>query len=335
MIKKLFFVLLLFSFSFANLECSLNALEDVDAGQTFVHYGVIAVIMLNILLIAGASMIGNAFNIPQLQIFGKDEKFHLVFSIILLLSFNSIIFFSCSVAKGFVELSLESAGNIGLLAASFDGHTMAEAAGNGLFALEAEAVAMVSAIEDKSIEYKKDSSFIYSNTLPFQGTVSLGTDAYQKAYATQMDIVLTTFVLPSLTMITLQRLFLHFIDTYTLEIILPVAFLFRTFIPTRQMGNVLLALSLGLVVVLPMIYIINITMVSSAHTTAKCNQVNNNPPLEVSEAIEDTVNGGCNSPISFWSLGKLLGHAFFLPNLALAIFITFLSSLNKALRVLG
>jgi len=51
--------------------------------------------------------------------------------------------------------------------------------------------------------------------------------------------------------------------------------------------------------------------------------------------FNDYVLGNCEDTGSFKDFGRLIPQAFFLPNLTLAIFITFLGAMNKALRVLG
>jgi hypothetical protein len=45
------------------------------------------------------------------------------------------------------------------------------------------------------------------------------------------------------------------------------------------------------------------------------------------------VFGGCESEVNFWLIARAIPQAFFLPNLMLAFTITFLSGINKALRV--
>jgi hypothetical protein len=338
--KLLFAVLFMLSFSYAeSLSCSLNAIEVFQSGD-IASYGLIAVIMLNAVLIAVAYMAGEAFHLPEAAIFAKDEKFHLFFSILLLFCFNALLFFSCSVAQGFVDFSLKAADDAHLGIGSFGGDNMADAAAKGLLSIQQQGYDMLNYVEKKSIDYKIDSAWLFSNTLPLQGTVATGTDAYRRVYASQLDSILGTFLLPSITMIELQRLFLIFINQYTIPLLLPLAFLFRIFIPTRHMGNLLLALSIGLVVVLPMFYLVNLSMVANVNSVAACKAPAIAPGIPtVSQVItgnnNDPVNGGCDSVSSFWNLGKLIAQAFFLPNLTLAIFITFLSSANKALSVIG
>ncbi|MFH2106244.1 MAG: hypothetical protein ABII22_03210 [Candidatus Micrarchaeota archaeon] len=334
--KLLLTLLFMLSFSYAeSLSCSLNAIEAFQSGD-IASYGLIAVIMLNVVLIALAYMAGEAFHLPEAAMFAKDEKFHLFFSIILLLCFNAILFFSCSVAQGFVDFSIGAAQTANLNVASLGGANMADAAANALLSIQQQGYAMLNYVEKKSIDYKIDSAWLFSNTLPLQGTVATGTDAYRRIYANQLDSIIGTFLLPSITMIELQRLFLIFINQYTIPLLLPLAFLFRIFIPTRHMGNLLLALSVGLAVVLPMFYLVNLSMIANVHSAAACTA----PSLAagvptVAQVIGDTVNGPCTSVSSFWNLGKLIAQAFFLPNLTLAIFVTFLSSANKALSVIG
>ena len=43
----------------------------------------------------------------------------------------------------------------------------------------------------------------------------------------------------------------------------------------------------------------------------------------------------CSNTAGFWAIARLVPVAFFLPNLTIAIVITFLTAMNKALKVLG
>jgi len=43
----------------------------------------------------------------------------------------------------------------------------------------------------------------------------------------------------------------------------------------------------------------------------------------------------CSNPNGFWNVARLIPQAFFLPNLTIALLITFLGSVHKALRLIG
>ena len=57
--------------------------------------------------------------------------------------------------------------------------------------------------------------------------------------------------------------------------------------------------------------------------------------LAYSGAVQDRWFGGCGEEGSFWSVARLIPQAFFLPNLTIALLVTFLAGVNKALRVIG
>jgi len=138
-------------------------------------------------------------------------------------------------------------------------------------------------------------------------------------------------LIPALMSISMQKLALDFINENVLRWILPVAFLLRVFIPTRSMGNVLIALVLGLYVIVPFMYVFNFAMNDAV--SGDCHLF--------SDAVCDyVVDSGdcantCGNPDGFWNVGRLIPQAFFLPNLTIAILVTFMTSINKALRVIG
>ena len=178
-----------------------------------------------------------------------------------------------------------------------------------------------------------DSTFAWSLSLPLFNAYTLVPGAYKRITSNQYDMILNSFLVPALMSVSMQKLALDFINENAISWILPSAFVLRIFIPTRPLGNILIALALGLYVIIPFMFVFNFTMYEAVLTdcttfaTAVCDNV---------------VDGICTSPAAactnyygFWNVARLIPQAFFLPNLTIAVFITFLASMNKALRVIG
>jgi hypothetical protein len=134
----------------------------------------------------------------------------------------------------------------------------------------------------------------------------------------------------------MQKLVLNFISDNLVVWILPIAFVFRAFFPLRQMGNVLIALSIGLYVLVPFMYAFNLAMYDAVfndcttYSKLVCDfVVDGCTPINLSTDIT------CTNPGSFWNVARLLPQAFFLPNLTIAVFITFMGAVNKALKAIG
>jgi hypothetical protein len=92
---------------------------------------------------------------------------------------------------------------------------------------------------------------------------------------------------------------------------------------------------IGLYVLVPFMYVFNFAMYDVVNTQHDCQLVANS-------VCDFVVDSGCGSPAqtcvnpdSFWQVARLIPEAFFLPNLTIALLITFLSAMHKALRVIG
>jgi hypothetical protein len=180
-----------------------------------------------------------------------------------------------------------------------------------------------------------DSTFSWSVQFPLVDTYSATAGAYKRILSNQYDIILNTFLVPALMSISMQKLLLDFINENAVRWILPIAFLLRVFIPTRQMGNILIALVVGLYILVPFMYVFNMSMY----------EVTLNDCAPFAQAVcDDPIDGygcasapaaACGNQFGFWNVARLIPQAFFLPNLTIAVLVTFLGCMHKALRVMG
>jgi hypothetical protein len=177
----------------------------------------------------------------------------------------------------------------------------------------------------KYIDNQMAATFSVTVQIPFIDAYTHSAESYKKVHAQQYDLVLNSFIIPALLSLNMQKMMLDFVTDNVITWILPIAFLFRIFIPTRQMGNYLIALALGLYVLIPFMYTFNLAMYDIV--SLDCTYFQN--------VTNDFVFGnGCLS-YGFWNAGRLMPQAFFLPNLTIALFITFMGAINKALKVIG
>jgi hypothetical protein len=160
-------------------------------------------------------------------------------------------------------------------------------------------------------------------------------DSYKRIVSNQYDIILNSLLMPALLSIGMQKLGLDFIKENVVTWFLPTAFFLRIFVPTRQMGNMLIALSLGLYVIVPFLYVFNFAMYDALLNKDDCKEFHTAVCDFVADGGHCTVNSVCNNETGFWAIARLVPQAFFLPNLTIAILITFLAAINKALKVMG
>ncbi len=326
-LQYFFILLLLISLSFAEqLSCSSNATHYIlnFEDNRLLLPGILAFTVFMIIL---AYMIGKTTNNPQFQIFYKDEMFHLFFSLAILVVFSGILFFSCEAMRLFFDFYVQKAGIISPHYTS--GKSLLDIAYDMIFYMSSDASYFSGHLIKKTIDATMSSTWGYSLYFPFYGGLTIATNAYKRTHALQYDSLNTFFILPALISINVQKLLLKFVIDYGEVYLLPLGFFLRLFPSMRQMGNIVIAFALGLFTILPFMYVLNGLMydVVTPPPPQGCDQ-------SMKNIIDDHVVGDCGKN-SFYTAARLLPQAFFLPNLTLAIFITYLAAINKALRVLG
>jgi hypothetical protein len=333
MMRSLLLLLLLLG-SAAAASCIADATVEIFTRQGSL---IMLVIGLNVVLLAIAYMLGQGMRRTEWIVFAKDEAWHLGFSVILLLAFSGIVAFSCEFMDFFFVSFFEESGMFG----EGGGDSRCYSPGKGIHAVatcyaemaENDAERLSRAYIQGYIDYLMDSTFSWSFQLPLVNGLTTTAGAYKRIISNQYDIILNSFLVPALMSISMQKIALDFVTENAIKWILPIGFLLRVFIPTRQMGNIMIALSLGIYIVIPFMYAFNFAMYEGV--LSDCSEF----AVAVCDNVFDSgcnpVTTTCNNQNGFWQVTRLLPLAFFLPNLTIAIFVTFLSAMNKALKVIG
>jgi hypothetical protein len=323
---------------FAGIAFSASCFQlDDTTGTVMLDQGtnIVLVVMLTSLLIAGSYMIGKTLNNPRYLVWAKDETYHLSFSLVLLLSIGAILVMSCFVMDLFYENLFQNMGT-----STYGCYTP----GKGINAVSScyikeakrDANGIAEHYIDKYIEELMESTFSYTIQIPLLTSYTSTAGAYRRVVSNQYDIITNSFLIPSLMSISMQKLALDFINENVLRWILPSAFLLRVFIPTRNLGNILIALVVGLYVIVPFMYVFNWSMYENIMTIDDCTS-----SAKLQAAVCDNVVDSydcantCNNEYGFMAVARLIPQAFFLPNLTVAIFVTFMTGLGRALRVIG
>lgn len=305
-------------------SCIESTFVGVITGDAGINIGL--AIGLTVLAIAFAYAIGSATANQNLTVFAKDEIYHLGVSLLLILSIAGILFFSCQSLAFFLDFVL---GPSGLNLITPDGcYTGGESpqtiASCYMKSVTKTTESTVMRMIKESVKNEMDSTLVISIYNPITGGVSIPWTAHKKAYSMQFDMLAMNFALPALVSLQMQRLILTF-STDLLRWLLPVALLLRVFPPSRYLGNVLIAITVALYVIVPTLYALNGAM--DAVVFKDCSLY--------AAVVNDQILGDCNSDTSIWLVGRAFPHAFFLPNLTLALTVTFLGGISKALKVLG
>jgi len=316
----LFSLLMLLSVSHS-LECIENATSFVLTEQGTL---IALVLLVTMFIIIFAYIAGIVTNNPSFTVFAKDEAWHFAFSLVLLMLFSVILLLACNSVDFFYKTTLEEIGTASTCYDSSAEMTEVSICFLDLAKRDAEVIAENSI--DKYIDKLMGSTWSVTISIPLLNSVTSAAGAFRRIDAFQYDTVLYTFVFPSLISFNMQQLFLEFVSDVVLKWILPSAFVLRIFPPTRQIGNMLIALAVGLYVIVPFMYTFNLAMYDV---------INDDYCMEFHDVVYDSTFGGCGDTGNFWDIARLLPQAFFLPNLTIAFLITFLVGVNKALRVIG
>jgi hypothetical protein len=326
--KLQYLLLLLIGLSFP--ACIEDATQTILFEQGTV---IMAVVGLMMVIIALAYSLGTALHIPNAIVFAKDEMYHLGFSMMLLLGFSGIVVFSCDLTGMFFTQTMGTI-STGSCYSSGSGTSPNEVAECYISQEKNDARSMSERYIQKYLDNMMDSTFAWSLALPLFEAYTATAGAYKRIVSNQYSMIMNSFLVPALMSISMQKFVLLFINENVIRWVLPTAFVMRFFPPTRHMGNIFIALAIGLYVLVPMLYAFNLSMYDvvlndcSAFAKAACDNVIDNNSCGSPATT-------CSNPDSLWNVARLLPQAFFLPNLTMALVITFLSSIHKALRVIG
>ncbi|MDD5171784.1 MAG: hypothetical protein PHF60_01990 [Candidatus ainarchaeum sp.] len=333
---RMFLLLLLaFGAAFAAGSCSADATGIVLSQE---GTNIMLVLMLTVFVIAAAYVAGTVITNANYIVFAKDEAYHLGFSLLMLVGFSGTVLLSCGIGNMFYDSVFENIGDLPAGCYTPDS-SMNSTAICYAGVVQNDAQRLAESYVKNNIKNVMDSTWSFSIQWPLINTYTSSAQAYKKIIANQYDMVFNSFIVPALVSVSMQKLLLEFVNSSMIEWILPAAFILRIFIPTRQMGNILIALALGLYVIVPFMYVFSFAMYDAIGTQADCEDF----ALAACDPVMDSYDCGsassakttCDNPDSFWNVSRLLPVAFFLPNLTIVVLITFLGAVHKGLKVVG
>ena len=302
-----------------NSTCSVESFGAVGGGEA-VSFIAISFALVSF-CIALAYMYSKFREDPATGVWAKDEAFNLVISALLFAGL--LIFFSasCTIASS----------------SSYSG-------GNPIYASQQYLDALISSnglnilktLSSDSITNQLDATkYRYLGLTPFWGE-GAALRSNRKAYSAQEEFLIDMY-LPIIASLTAQKYIITGIAWMGAYVLLPFAFVMRLIPPTRDFGNVLIALFFGLYIMVPTLYAMSgkifmtdIVGASSPYTTDPSLEKfcsygldNREPPCGPSK---DTV---------LYRIGSTIPQAVFLPNLVIIVAISCIMALSKALRAIA
>ena len=265
-----------------------------------------------------AYMYSKAREDPAMGVWAKDEAYNLIIS--LLLFVGVLIFFtaSCELAQNY-----SNANPITVSQQYLD--TLIS--GNGLN--------MLRTLTFDSLNNQFDATkYLYTGLTPFWGG-GVAMKANRNAHSAHREYLIDLY-LPILASLNAQKFILQGIAWMGAYVLLPFAFVMRLVPPTREFGNMLIALFFGLYIVVPTMY----AMSGQVFTQNVANAVPYTTDSSLQKFHSYGLDNSKDAPIDprdtvLYRIGSTIPQAIFLPNLVIIVAVSSIMALSKALRAIA
>ena len=300
-----------------NSTCSVESFGAVGGGDA-VLFIAIAFALVS-LCIAFAYMYSKFREDPAMGVWAKDEAFNLVISLLLFAGLLIVFSASCSLASGYSN-------------------------GNPIYASQQYLDALISAnglnilktLSADSITNQLDATkYRYIGLTPFWGE-GAALRSNRKAYSAHEEYLIDLY-LPIIASLTAQKYIITGIAWMGAYVLLPFAFVMRLIPPTRDFGNVLIALFFSLYIVVPSLYAMS-GKVFMQEIVGNTNPYTTDPSLEkfCSYGLDNREPPcGPSKDTILFKIGSTIPQAVFLPNLVIIVAISCIMALSKALRAIA
>jgi hypothetical protein len=256
---------------------------------------------------------------PAIGVWAKDEAYNLLISALLFAGLLAFFTGACSISEGY-------AGNKNPILVSQQ-YIDSLISSNGLN--------MLRTLTSDSVTNQLDATkYLYLGLSPFWGD-GVAMKGNRKAWSAHREYIIDLY-LPIIASLTAQKYILQGIAWMGAYVLLPFAFVMRLVPPTRDFGNMLIALFFGLYIVVPLLYSLsaqvyaaNVLNVSSPYAVTDL-QIFHSYALDNSETLSGSVKA-----TTFYRIGSTIPQAIFLPNLVIIVAVSSIMAVSKALRAIA
>ncbi len=272
-------------------------------------------VMFTVVIISLAYMASRISQSEKLEVWAKDELFQLLLSVVLVTLVAGLAIGACEFSKTYMGW--------------VTGQTRYENVSpftNAYRYLDSlinrQGINLAKSIVKSGItEQLKGTKYVFWG-LPLTGGCGIAYEASRKARAQQKELMVD-LMMPAMVSLELQKNLLMFAETISMAVLLPFAVVLRIIPFTRDAGNFLIALSLGVYVVLPATYVLNAYAAGDLAAG-----ITSDPTfLQVKTAIGDPFFAD-----DLYNIGSILPQAILLPNVSIIILTAFVMGFNKALK---
>lgn len=287
--------------------CSVAEFDGCGDATSFITLS-FSLVALSISLIY---MYGKLKEDAKASTWAKDEAQNLLITVLLFIGLLAFFTASCSISAAY-------AGSDPFRAADTYMSSLLEKNGNEV----------IRSLTTGSIENQMTAtSALFLGMTPFGGS-GVSNRAGYKALSAQKELVVDLY-LPFIASLTAQKYLLQAVQWFGASLLLPFAFVMRLVPPTRDFGNVLIALFFALYIVAPAMYV----MSAQAFTRATLQPVLiSNENAFYTYGLDGKTGGEEVRRAQFYQIGSTIPQAVFIPNIVLIVVITCTMALSKALK---
>jgi hypothetical protein len=169
--------------------------------------------------------------------------------------------------------------------------------------------------------------YLFVGFTPYTG-YGMAEKANYRALSSHKEFLIDLY-LPIIASLNAQKYMLQMIEIVSASVLLPFAFILRLVPPTREYGNMLLALFFGLYIIVPTTY---------ALSGVAYENLVEHPYMVSGHEFRDSVAFGSEpggNQAQFYRLASTLPQAIFLPNLVVIMLISCVMAITKALRAIA
>jgi hypothetical protein len=301
-------------------ELGLPGMSGFSQAYTdYTNYFIIAALALVALAITLVYMYGKFRMDAKAEVWAKDEAYNLFLSIILFVAMLAFFVGSC-------DLSLAQNGANPIQASISYIDTLLS--NNGLGILQQ---LTVGSIQNQLAALK----YLYVGIAPFAGA-GVATSAGQNALSAQKETLIDIYI-PILASLNAQRYILLAITWMQASVLLPFAFILRLVPPTREYGNMFIAMLFGIYIIAPAAYVMCSNAFNSVITSTTMSDMMNSPGASGYNFYDYSLDtqGETYSSTVLYQMGSTIPQAVFLPNLILIITISCTMAVWKAIRAVA
>ena len=288
--KPVLCLFLLAGFASAASDCSVSLTDEMPF--------MMLLALASGFIVAFAYMASQAFQRFEWELWAKNSGVQVLVALALVFGVNVVILAGCAASEELIG----------------PGQDMFTASNNYLEDLVySKGFPLIYSLTEASLQNQLEAINFKFTSNPLTGGSGIARSAGEKTKANAQDAIVN-MLMPLIASLSAQQLILRAVQNLIIPVFLPFAFVLRVFSQTRTVGDYMIAICLGLSVVLPLTYVMNIIIADT---------------IDLSTLISPYM--ASDPDLKLVQVTSLIPQALFLPNLTIVVTVSFIMSFSKLL----